>query len=199
MCQKQSCTVLCVLGYFCFFVSTTYCQRIILHIHSAHLTSIFFFTHWTEQTNRMTEFSFRLGVNRPLGAIPHRHTSSPSMASCSSVLAKDTLPPMTAPMIYTSHVKRPGQHIRNVSIVMIQYIDLYIRFCFKLTLLHRYVHCAGVGGLQQLLVRLGRLIEELDQQGAGLLIFAPPDSRQLVQLLLHQASIVQGVFKTIPA
>lgn len=35
--------------------------------------------------------------------------------------------------------------------------------CCKLTLLDCYVHCAGVGGLQQLLVWLGRLIEELDQ------------------------------------
>lgn len=37
----------------------------------------------------------------------YRQTNSPSMASCSSVLAKDTRPPITAPIIYTSHVKRP--------------------------------------------------------------------------------------------
>ena len=35
-------------------------------------------------------------------------TNSPSMASCSSVLAKDTRPPITAPITYTNHVRRPA-------------------------------------------------------------------------------------------
>lgn len=67
------------------------------------------------------------------------------------------------------------------------------------TFLHRDVHGAGVGGLQQLLVRLGRLVEELHQQGARLLVLAPPDGGQLIQLLLHQPGVVQGVLQTVPA
>lgn len=66
------------------------------------------------------------------------------------------------------------------------------------TLLHGYVNSAGVGGLQQLLVRLSRLVEELHQQGARLLVLAPPDGGQLIQLLLHQSGVVQGVFQTVP-
>lgn len=46
-------------------------------------------------------------VWRNISVNSHRHTSSPSMASCSSVLAKETLPPITAPIMYTNHVKRP--------------------------------------------------------------------------------------------
>lgn len=67
------------------------------------------------------------------------------------------------------------------------------------TLLHCDVHGAGVGGLQQLLVRLSRLVEELHQQRARLLVLAPPDGGQLVQLLLHQSGVVQGVLQTVPA
>lgn len=77
-----------------------------------------FFIHWSEQANCMWNFYAKhLSCEQPSVPIAYRHTSSPSMASCSSVLAKDTLPPMTAPMMYTSHVKRPGQHIRNVRVV----------------------------------------------------------------------------------
>lgn len=80
---------------------------------------IFIFIHWPEQANCMWNFYAKhlSWCEQPLVRIPYRHTSSPSMASCSSVLAKDTLPPMTAPMMYTSHVKRPGQHICNVRVV----------------------------------------------------------------------------------
>lgn len=67
------------------------------------------------------------------------------------------------------------------------------------TLLYGDVDGAGVGGLQQLLVRLSRLVEELHQQGARLLVLAPPDCGQLIQLLLHQSSVVQGVLQTVPA
>lgn len=67
------------------------------------------------------------------------------------------------------------------------------------TFLHGDVHGAGVGGLQQLLVRLGRLVEELHQQGARLLVLAPPDGGQLIQLLLHQPGVVQGVLQAVPA
>lgn len=35
-------------------------------------------------------------------------TSSPSMASCSSLLLNDTLPPTADPMMYTSQVRRPS-------------------------------------------------------------------------------------------
>lgn len=67
------------------------------------------------------------------------------------------------------------------------------------TLLHGDVDGAGVSGLQQLLVRLSRLVEELHQQGARLLVLAPPDGGQLIQLLLHQSGVVQGVLQTVPA
>lgn len=67
------------------------------------------------------------------------------------------------------------------------------------TLLHGDVDGAGVGGLQQLLVRLSSLIEELHQQGARLLVLAPPDGGQLIQLLLHQSCVVQGILQTVPA
>lgn len=66
------------------------------------------------------------------------------------------------------------------------------------TLLHGDVDGAGVGGLQQLLVRLGRLVEKLHQQGARLLVLAPPDGGQLIQLLLHQPGVVQGVLQAVP-
>ena len=36
----------------------------------------------------------------------HLQTSSPSMASCSSLLLKETLPPTADPMMKTSHVRR---------------------------------------------------------------------------------------------
>ena len=41
--------------------------------------------------------------------LSYLQTNSPSNASCSSALVKDTLPPITAPMIYTNHVSRPVQ------------------------------------------------------------------------------------------
>ncbi|TNN44939.1 hypothetical protein EYF80_044874 [Liparis tanakae] len=62
------------------------------------------------------------------------------------------------------------------------------------TLLHGDVRGAGVGGLQQLLVALRRLVEQLHQQRARLLVLAAPDGGQLVQLLLHQPGVVQRVF-----
>ena len=42
--------------------------------------------------------------------VTNRQISSPSMASCSSVLVKLTRPPITAPMMYTSHVSRPASN-----------------------------------------------------------------------------------------
>jgi len=42
-----------------------------------------------------------------LQPILYLQTSSPSIASCSSVLANDTRPPITEPIIYTSHVSLP--------------------------------------------------------------------------------------------
>ncbi len=62
----------------------------------------------------------KLGRNPPVLGCRRKHampdkdtqsvylqTSSPSIASCSSVLANDTRPPITAPIIYTNHVRRP--------------------------------------------------------------------------------------------
>lgn len=50
----------------------------------------------------------------------YRQTSSPSIASCSSVLAKETLPPITAPMMYTNQVNRP-EHIERKNNTSINY------------------------------------------------------------------------------
>ena len=65
------------------------------------------------------------------------------------------------------------------------------------TLLHGDVGGAGVGGLQQLLVGLRRLVEQLDQQSARLLVLAAPDGGQLVQLLLHQAGVIERILQTV--
>lgn len=68
-----------------------------------------------------------------------------------------------------------------------------------LTFLHRDIHWAGTGTLQQLLIGLGRLVKQLHEECACLLVLTTPDGRQLVQLLLHQAGILQRVFQAIPA
>lgn len=67
-----------------------------------------------------------------------------------------------------------------------------------LTFLHSNVHGAGGGTLQQLLVGLGWLVEELHEQSAGLLVLAAPDGGELIQLLLHEASVIQRVLQAIP-
>lgn len=67
----------------------------------------------------------------------------------------------------------------------------------QLTLLHCNVHRAGAGTLQQLLVGLGRLVKQLHEECTGLLILTTPDGRQLVQLLLDQTCILEGVFQAI--
>lgn len=66
-----------------------------------------------------------------------------------------------------------------------------------LTLLHGSVHAAGVR-LEQLLVRLSRLVEQLDEQGAGFLVLAAADGGELIKLLLHQTGIIQRVLHAIP-
>ena len=66
-----------------------------------------------------------------------------------------------------------------------------------LTFLHCDVHGAGAGTLEQLLVGLGRLVKELHEQCAGLLVLTAPNGGQLVQLLLDQTRILQGVFQSI--
>ena len=43
----------------------------------------------------------------------NRQTSSPSMASCSSVLEKETLPPTSAPIIYTSQDNMPIKQLHH--------------------------------------------------------------------------------------
>ena len=43
-------------------------------------------------------------------------TNSPSMASCSSVLANETRPPITEPIIYTNQDKRPETW--NIHLIM---------------------------------------------------------------------------------
>lgn len=67
-----------------------------------------------------------------------------------------------------------------------------------LTLLHCNVHWAGAGTLQQFLVGLGRLVKQLHKERARLLILTPPDGGQLVQLLLDQTCILQGILQAIP-
>lgn len=69
----------------------------------------------------------------------------------------------------------------------------------QLTFLHSNVHGAGGGALQQLLVGLGRLVKELHEQSARLLILTPADGGELIQLLLHQAGVIQGILQAIPA
>lgn len=66
-----------------------------------------------------------------------------------------------------------------------------------LTFLHCDVHGAGAGTLEQLLVGLGRLVKQLHEQCTRLLVFTAPDGRQLVQLLLDQTRILQGIFQSI--
>ena len=66
-----------------------------------------------------------------------------------------------------------------------------------LAFLHRDVHGAGAGTLEQLLVGLGRLVKQLHEQCTRRLVFTAPDGRQLVQLLLDQTCILQGVFQSI--
>lgn len=62
--------------------------------------------------------------------------------------------------------------------------------CAARTFLHRDVDSARVGGLQQLLVGLSRLVEQLDEQSARLLVLTPPDGGKLVELLLNQAGVI---------
>ena len=66
-----------------------------------------------------------------------------------------------------------------------------------LTLLHGDVHGARGGTLQQLLIGLGRLVEQLHQERARLLILAAPNCRQLVQLLLDQTRVLQRILQSI--
>lgn len=66
-----------------------------------------------------------------------------------------------------------------------------------LTFLHCDVHGTGAGTLEQLLVGLGRLVKQLHEQCTCLLVFTAPDGRQLVQLLLDQTRILQGIFQSI--
>lgn len=66
-----------------------------------------------------------------------------------------------------------------------------------LTLLHRDVHGARAGALEQLLIGLGRLVKQLHKQRTRLLVLTAPDCGQLVQLLLDQPCILQGVFQSI--
>lgn len=49
------------------------------------------------------------------------------------------------------------------------------KVCEARTLLHSDVYSARVGGLQQLLVGLSRLVEQLDEQSTRLLILTPAD------------------------
>jgi hypothetical protein len=67
-----------------------------------------------------------------------------------------------------------------------------------LTLLHCNVHWAGAGTLQQLLVGLGRLVKQLHKECTCLLVLTTPDGGQLVQLLLDQTCILQGILQAIP-
>lgn len=67
-----------------------------------------------------------------------------------------------------------------------------------LTLLHGNVHWAGTGTLQQFLVGLGRLVKQLHKERTCLLILTTPNGGQLVQLLLDQTCILQGIFQAIP-
>lgn len=122
------------------------------------------------------------------------------MASCSSVLAKETLPPITAPIMYTNHVKRP-EHMTIMTplllVVGINKVLFSIVVYAGLTLLHGSIHAAGIW-LKELLVGLRWLVEQLDEQGAGFLVFAAADSGQLIQLLLHQTGVIQRILHPVP-
>ena len=48
------------------------------------------------------------------------------------------------------------------------------------------------------LVSLGRVVEQLDQELAGLAVLAAGDHRHLVELLSHHAAVVQRIFKAVP-
>ena len=49
-----------------------------------------------------------------------------------------------------------------------------------------------------LLVGLGRLVEQLHEQLAGLPVLTTADDGQLVQLLCHHTIVIQGIFQGVP-
>ena len=57
----------------------------------------------------------------------NRQTSSPSMASCSSVLEKETLPPTSAPIIYTSQDNIPIKQYTIIQYHQSFYLDYFTR------------------------------------------------------------------------
>lgn len=65
------------------------------------------------------------------------------------------------------------------------------------SLLHGNIHRARAGTLQQLLIGLGRLVKQLHEERACLLVFTTSNCRQLVQLLLDQTCIFQRIFQSI--
>lgn len=67
----------------------------------------------------------------------------------------------------------------------------------SLTFLDGHIHGDGRGALQQLLVGLGGLVKQLHQEGTCLLVFAAPNRGELVELLLHQPCVIQGVFEAV--